>query len=328
MTLAILEPMLTDFKPFSAAWIVQRVIDETRANPEMKQYGESKLSALRLLQRMPIGKCDARKLSRQDIIEFAKQRRAGYQGRKPVTPQTINQYLSYFGDALDYAGSTWDDCSDITKAPIVAAKPFLKKNGLIGKSVPRKRRPTDDEIVRLLDHFDKQAKHPKTKIRMSEVYAFALVASRRLGEICRITHGDVDYEKKVYWVRDLKHPTKKKGNDKPAVLWPELEEIIKRQPRMSDAPSERIFPFNSHSASQSFRNGRKKLGIVGLRFHDSRREAISRWLHKGLTPRQVAKAISLHETTTILERNYDGGDALEIVRQQGIAERMHGQAPV
>ena len=316
MTLAILEPMLTDFKPFSVAWIIQRVIEEVASNSSsMKQYGQSHLACMRRMQREPIGKVDARKLTKQDVVEFAKFLRSGKNRPKAVIAATVQQYLSYLGTTLDYAGSTWDDCNDITRAPLIAAKPFLKKQGLIGKSTPRKRRPTDDEIARLMAHFDKQAKHPKTRIRMSFVFAFALVSSRRLGEICRITHGDVDYANRVYWVRDVKHPTKKKGNDKSFVLWPELEEIIKRQPRITTDPHERIFPFNAHSASQCFREGREKLGITGLRFHDSRREAISRWL-KTLSPQDVRIAVSGHETTQILERVYDGRDALEFVREK------------
>ena len=78
-----MNPTLADFKEYSVAWIVQRVMEEVAANPDMKQYGESQLFALRKIQREPIGAKDARTLTRQEVIEYAKQLRAGRGHKKP-----------------------------------------------------------------------------------------------------------------------------------------------------------------------------------------------------------------------------------------------------
>lgn len=290
------EPTLEDFKAGTLAWLIQRFIERI-ARGDMKPLGPTHVTSLRALQRAAIGKKRAAGLKKQDIITHCQKR------RETVCAATVNQDITFMSGVLKYAGAAWDDCEDVSDAAIAAARPFLTKHGLIGKSTPRKRRPTDDELERLLDLFEKQNHHHRTEINMVDMVAFALVSTRRISEICRITWGDVDFERGVYTVRDLKHPTKKKGNDKEFSLFPELAEIIKRRPRLSTSPDERVFPFNPKSAGQRYTQAKKTLGIVDLRFHDNRRESITRWL-KRLPPHKV-RQISGHENTIILERVYD-----------------------
>ena len=133
-------------EPFSVAWIVKRVIEETAANPQMKQLGETHLFTLRRLQVLPIGAKDARKLTRQDIIEFAKSLRA------TVKAATVAQYVGYLGGALDTASATWDDCSEVSRECIRKARPFLQKNGRFIASVC-----SNDTDNRFLDSI---AAHP------------------------------------------------------------------------------------------------------------------------------------------------------------------------
>ena len=295
------------YAPYSVGWIVQRVIDETRANPSMKQHGETHLFTLRRLQVLPIGAKDARKLTRQDIIEFAKSLRA------TVKAATVAQYVGYLGGALDTASATWDECSEVSRECIRKARPFLQKNGLIGKSEPRKVRPAEEQLERLEAYFDDRVQHGKVKLkRMGDLIRFSVLSSRRRGELCRMTHGDVDYERRIYWVRDMKHPTKKKGNDKFFILTAELEAIIRRQPRLRpDDPKERIWPYSPPSVTQAYIAAKKALGITGIRLHDNRAEAISRALLK-MPPEDVRVLVSGHDNTRILEKVYDRRDALSI----------------
>lgn len=307
------EPTLADFKPYTVGWLIQRFIDATRQQQTMKPLGESHLYLLRSLQNRAIAKKIAAKLRKQDIIEYCQMR------RETVSPATVLHDISGLTGVLKYAGSAWDDCEDVSEAQIAAAKPFLAKHQIIGKSTPRKRRPTDEEIERLLALFEHQNKNARTQVNMAQVVAFGLVSTRRIGEICRIRHGDIDWERKdddgnatpMYMVRDLKHPTKKKGNDKWFPLFPELAEIIRRQPRLSpEDPNERVFPYYEKTCSARYTRAKHKLGIVDLHLHDNRREAITRWLKK-LPPHKV-KLISGHETTHILERVYDAQNPAEL----------------
>lgn len=292
----------------TVAQLIDRYIADmngTREQAPLKPLGASHLYSLNMLKRSELGQLDATKLTKHDIKAHCIQR------RKTVCPATVNQDICYLGGVLKYAPAAWEDCEDVSAAAIEAARPLLVKYALIGKSAPRKRVPTGDEEARLLELLFEEDKHSCMKV--AEVMAFALVSTRRLSEICRIKHGDIDWNHidsegnpaPMYMVRDLKHPTKKSGNHKWFPLLDPLPEIIRRQPRMSpDNPEERVFPFNHKSVGQRYTRAKKKLGIENLRFHDNRREAITRWLKIGLSPHQV-KLISGHETTHILERVYD-----------------------
>lgn len=291
--------------------LIERYIGEMNGlngQPAVRVIGESQMYAMRAMQRRPIAAVVAEELTKHHIIADAKERRL------QVCPATVMHDTSNLSVVLQYAGAAWPECDDLTDAAVQAAKPFLTKHGLIGKSTPRKRRPTEAELDALLAYFETPAKRGKAReIRMPDIIAFALVSTRRLGEICRITYGDIDWQKRVYVVRDLKHPTKKRGNDKAFALWPELAQIIERQPRASDSPAERVFPFNPKSCSAAYTLAKKRLGIEGLRFHDNRREAVTLWLSK-LPPHKV-RQISGHETTVILERVYSAPKPEELLSE-------------
>lgn len=300
------------------AQLVERYIAEMNGEngkPPVRVLGDSQTYSLRAMKLTSLGKIVAFELTVYDVIEYCRDRIA------KVKPPTVSHDISDLSVVLKYAGSAWKDCKGLSDVAVLAAKPYLSKHQLIGKSKPRTRRPSDDEITRLLEYYETPPKHGKKRlIRMPDIIAFALVSTRRLGEICRITHGDIDWEKKTYWVRDLKHPTQKKGNDKEFALFPELAVIIKRQPRMSNDPKERVFPFNSKSCSASYTLAKNRLGIADLHFHDCRGEAISRWLLKGLTKDQVRKLLSGHETEKQIDQTYDRRDTSEIMA--GVAHLM------
>lgn len=269
----------------------------------VKPLGESHLYCLRRLQRTALAEKDAGSLKKQDIIEHVKER------RMTVCPATALHDITFLRGVLKYAGSAWDDCENVSDACIAAAMPMLQKHGMIGKSTPRKRRPTDEELHQLIDYLTEQ--DDRSQIKVVPCLMFALASTRRRGEICRLQHGDIDWEKRTYMIRDMKHPTKKKGNHKRFPLTADLAEIIKRQQRFTDSPDERVFPYNDKSLGARYTLAKKALGIVDLRFHDNRREAISRWLAKGLPPHKV-RQISGHENTIILERVYDAPKAEDL----------------
>jgi integrase len=289
----------------SVAGLIERFIAEM-ALPGMKELGLTHAYSLRAIARRSIGLKHAASLKRADFIAYARERRQG------VKPATVNQDITYLSGVFKYASSAWEDCEVVAEAvaQLEASKPFLQKHQLIGKSVPRKRVPTDEEIAKLLDYY---ARHPGRKLRMPDVIAFGLASTRRRVEICRLKWGDIDWHRKdsdgnptpMYMIRDLKHPTKKSGNHKWFPLFPELAEIILRQPRKDAGdPEECVFPFVPESVTQSYICAKKACGIENLRLHDNRREAITRWLAKLKNPHKV-KLISGHETTHILERVYD-----------------------
>lgn len=302
------ERTLADFKPGTLAHLIQRVIEDVAANlTTIRQFGTSALFTLKRLQRDPIGKVMAASMDEQDLIDHCKLR------RQKVCAATTKGDITALRGVIKHARA-WRDCKKLNLKAFDDSNDFLVKNQLIGKSTPRKRRPTDEEIQALIADLTVSDKQPNTTIKMVPVVMFALASARRRGEIVRIKHGDVDYANKVYWVRDVKHPTKKKGNDKCFVLWPELEQIIKAQPRVDpNDPNECIFPYNGESVGKRYIDAKKRLGITNLRFHDNRRDSISKLLLI-YPPEDVRVMHSGHDTTKILESNYDGRDTMEIMR--------------
>lgn len=302
------------YKDGTIAWLIERYIRDM-ASPEMNQIGQSKGYTLRVIQRAPIGSKVAADLTRQDLIQFARSLRAGTADRKKALHQsTVNGYVTTIGLVFRHAIVEWDDCAKLTTALFKEAHDHLKKHNIVGKAGVRTRRPSDEELVSIRTYYSTPNKRGKKRtIPMLPAIAVSLKSARRLGEIFRIEHGDVDYEKKEYVVRDCKHPTKKKGNDKTFVLWPEIEAIFRQQPRLTNDPHERIFKGNPKSASASYTNAKKKLGIVDLRFHDNRGEACSRWLLV-MPPEDVADLISGHDEVKTLRNHYDRRGTLEIAR--------------
>lgn len=283
--------------------LIERFVIEMNGTEEtagVKPLGVSHLYCLQRLQRASIAEIEATELKKSDVVEYVKER------RKAVCAATAMHDLTFLRGVLQYAPSAWDDCEDVSAAAIIAAHPMLHKHGMIGKSTPRKRRPTDDELRKLIEYLVDQDR--RATIKVVPCLLFALASSRRRGEICRMRWDDINWDRKTYMVRDVKHPTRKIGNHKTFPLFDELAEIIKLQPRTDDP---RVFPYNDKSLGARYTLAKKSLGIVDLRFHDNRRDAISRFLQSGLKPHEV-RLISGHQDTMILERVYDNRDPAEL----------------
>lgn len=270
--------------------------------PGLKPLGESHRCTLRVIQKMPVGDKPAAKLTKIDIIEMCKAL------RKKVGAATAGQYVTYLRGALTYAGAAWEGCEDISPAPIAAAKALLVKYQLIGKSKPRDRRPTEDELARLRDYFLQQDAEKRTRIKMWPIVEFSLWSGRRIGETCRLRWGDVNGADMTCIVRDMKDPRHKKGNDHEFPLLGRAWDIVMAQPRLTDDPNERIFPYNSESCSKRYIDAKKKLGIKNLRLHDNRAETASRLLEgyhggqKYTIPETMV--VTGHKTPHILMRTY------------------------
>jgi integrase len=172
-----------------------------------------------------------------------------------------------------------------------------KRLGLTAKSRQRDRRPTIEEIARLMALFaERQTRRPDSA-PMQRIMGFALFSTRRLEEITRITWEDFEPEAKRVMVRDMKNPGEKIGNDVRCDLPEEAVAIIQAMPRAD----RRIFPYGTDAIGASFTRACKVLGIDDLHFHDLRHEGLSRLFEIGLNIPHVA-AVSGHRSWTSLKR--------------------------
>jgi integrase len=212
-----------------------------------------------------------------------------------VQPQTVENYMSHLAAVVHVARPAWGYPLD--EKQMVDARTVLKKLGATGKSRNRDRRPTFDELDRLMEYFGEIRVRRPTSVPMQALTAFAIFSTRRLEEMLRITHEDVDEQHSRVLVRDLKHPGQKIGNDVWCDLPAEAVRIIKAQPTKTG----RIFPYTDDAVGAAFTRACKFLTIPDLHLHDMRHEGASRLFEMGLTIPHVA-AVTGHRSWSSLKR--------------------------
>jgi integrase len=87
------------------------------------------------------------------------------------------------------------------------ARTALARLGLVGKGSERDRRPTQDELDRLVAAFDV---NPRQQIPIGRIIRFAVATPMRQDEISRIEWADFDPQKKMLLIRNRKDPRRKK----------------------------------------------------------------------------------------------------------------------
>jgi integrase len=244
--------------------------------------------------RQKLGKAKLKELTRERLIQFGKDR-----AKEGAGPVTLSADVGYVKLVVVHAAAVHG--IDIKAEPVDLARVALKRLGLIGKSRQRDRRPSSDEIRRLLEHFDA---HRQLLITMGRIVRFAIASAMRQEEICCIHWSDVDTASRMVVVRDRKDPREKSGNDQPVPLLDltgfDALQLVREQRRCWPR-GDLIFPYNSRSVGAAFRRACKELRIQNLHFHDLRHEATSRLFEAGLRIEQVA-LVTGHRDWKMLKR--------------------------
>ncbi|HEX3364205.1 hypothetical protein [Phenylobacterium sp.] len=100
--------------------------------------------------------------------------------------------------------------------PVDLGRIALKRLGLVGPRNERDRRPTEEELARLIHHFDS---NPRQIIPMGRIIKYAVASTMRQEEICRVVWPDHNGRTKMLTIRDRKDPRAKKGNDRRFPCW-------------------------------------------------------------------------------------------------------------
>jgi integrase len=208
-------------------------------------------------------------------------------------PPTKRTYISHLSPVFRVAQAAWG--YPLHKQQMEDAAVVLKKLGATAKSAERTRRPTLDELERILNYFKEVEARQPGGVPMVALIVFSIFSGRRQGETCRILWEDVEPGRVL--VRQMKNPEKKLTNNVYCDLTLEAQRIIEAQPRKD----ERIFPYNAPSVSTIFARACRFLEIEDLRFHDLRHEAASRLFEMGWTIPHVA-AVTGHATWQSLQR--------------------------
>jgi integrase len=260
-----------------------------------KIMGKSHSYSLRSMAEEKIGQVYVTEFSASHIVDHATMRR----DRDKVLPQTIYQDVTYLSGALQmvklWKVEGWKRIEDEYEEALL----WLEKLGLIGKSIPRTRRPEDEELARIRAHYTAKAAGGVQKLPMLTMVDWQIESCRRISESCRIKWEHLDYEQKMYMVEDVKDPKNKVGNH----MWfPALGrawEILLAQPMVD----ERVFPYKAESITQNFVLMKHELNIINLRLHDLRAEGATRLLEQGYSTSEV-RLVTGHKTTQMLDRIY------------------------
>ena len=181
-----------------------------------------------------------------------------------------------------------------TELPVVdMAIDELKKKKLIMGSKRRDRRLEPGEYEALMDQA---AGH-----WISAAIDLAVESAMRQGEIHALKWSDINESKGVIrLMRKDKHAETGQSAQQIPLLKGVREALLRSQNVFGQGPN--LIPVErAASISDKFAKMTKKLGIVDLRFHDLRHEAISRLFEKGMRVEQV-RVVSGHRTLDQLSR--------------------------
>jgi integrase len=266
------------------ASVIDRYTEES-----VKDIGRTKTQVLRTVKRYDIANQRCSTITSADIIGFANQLVS------KVTPQTVANYLSHLAAVFAIARPAWGyqlDRNAMKDAFVVA-----KRLGITTRSRARDRRPTMNELDKLMTHFGERLECRPSSVPMQKIMAFAIFSTRRLEEITRICWTDLDAQGSRMLIRDMKNPGEKIGNDVWCGLPPEALQIIVSMPKAAME----IFPYSTDAIGAAFTRACHFLGIVDLHFHDLRHDGVSRLFEMGLSIPQVA-SVSGHRAWSSLKR--------------------------
>lgn len=300
------ESQTFDRKPAAQAWMKKRetelavpgaltkpsdpllkdVIDQYNQEKQ-KEHGKTKAQVLNTIKAAELGGMHCSQVTSQELVKFAQSIAA--------QPSTRGNYMSHLASVFSVARPAWGYPLD--KQAIDDARVVLDKLGLIGRSKQRTRRPTLDELDKLLKYYTVMELKRKDAIQMTRIIPFAIFSTRRLEEITRIAGKDLDKANLEIVVRDMKNPGEKIGNDVTTTLTLEALQLIELQPKTQGI----IWPHNAESIGTSFARACLFLGIEDLHFHDLRHDGISRLFEIGWSIPRVA-CVSGHRSWTSLKR--------------------------
>lgn len=265
---------------------------------DMKEVGKAprrtKEATLLALKR-ELGGVKITDLNRERIVEFGRDRM-----RQGAGPTTIGIDVGFIKLVVQHAAAVHG--IPVKVEPIDLGRIALKRLGLVGHSRERDRRPTEEEIERLISHFEG---NPRQVVPMGRIIRFAIATAMRQEEICRVTWSDLNERTRMLTIRDRKDPRAKKGNDQRIPLLSvsgyDALALIEEQRARRANHDERIFPANHKSVSNLFTRACRQLAIEDLHFHDLRHEAASRLFEAGFSIEQVA-LVTGHKDWKMLRR--------------------------
>ena len=199
---------------------------------------------------------------------------------KVVCGATVNRELSTLSHAIDTARREWDVYLPTNPCTLVRRPP---------QGRPRDRRLQGDEEKRLL-----AACGGARNRWLAHFVALAIETGMRRGELLGLLWDNVDLERRTAFL-----PVTKNGESRGVPLSSRAVAVLRTLPPSTNGS---VFgELTREALKQSFKRAVRRAGIAGLRLHDLRHEATSRFFEKGLNVMEVA-SVTGHKTLQMLKR--------------------------
>jgi integrase len=273
--------------------VIDQYVDESE-----KELGKTKAQVLRSIKDYDVANLRCSQIGSPHIVEFAKQKLG-----EGVEPSTVGNYISHLASVFGIARPAWG--YELNQQAMEDAWKVLKKLAIVKRSKQRERRPTLDELDKLMTHFGERQTKRRTVVPMQKIVAFAIFSTKRQEEIARIAWPDFDEKHKRVLVRDMKNPGEKGGNDIWCDLPDQAVQIMLSMPKLANE----IFPYTTDAIGAAFTRACYVTGIntdempdeKRLHFHDLRHDGVSRLFEMGLNIPQAA-CVSGHRDWKSLKR--------------------------
>jgi integrase len=224
-------------------------------------------------------------VSSSDIAAFRDKR------LETVSGSSVNRELSIISDCINKAITEWK-CY-ISENPV--------KAGLRCEENPRRvRRLEQGEYEKLMESCK------KNRAFWCPYIDFAIHSAMRRGELLNITWDMVHLDRKFITLPPEITKIKRSRN---VPLQPHAIQILNSIPRSLNG---KVFPIGIKNFERSWNAICKRAGVVGLRAHDLKREAVSRLFEKGLSVSEVQlfcgnslaslEVYTEHNSTTLAEK--------------------------
>lgn len=167
----------------------------------------------------------------------------------------------------------------------------------------RNRRISNDEIKIITDalQYEQGTKPTEPRHYVAWCFLFAIETAMRRGEILQITRDNI-YDDYIHL------PDTKNGESRNVPLLNSAKELLK----LIDHNDNKLIPHTTNSFKKSWERGLNRSGIKDLNFHDTRHEAITRFVELRKIPVEILAKITGHKTISILINTYYNPTASDI----------------
>lgn len=221
-----------------------------------KKGARQEAERIRLLERYEWARKPFDEITSDDLRAYRNERLA--QGR---SGSTVRLMLSMLSAVYEHAASEWGYQGPNPARGVKMPKP----------AAARYRRLVHDEEARLFHALD-QCKNPFIKWTV----ILAIETGMRRSELLSLRWQDLNLQRSVAFLPDSKNgrprwvPFSKRALDVVKVI----------QQRGSFEPHAKVLPISASLLTQAWARALRRAQIDDLRFHDLRREALSRWAHR------------------------------------------------